>query len=546
MAITEFFDKKHRGRVAFFGVPPDDEALRVFKERAYLIDAEACSEAQLKDPQFLMATDSVIFFQNPDKPTQIDHQLQSHAKKLLNYDCRIYVRVAKSEKLKDKAREIVVNTLLRLGLPANGLSPNERQMMPLQSRERDGRILAPYVYVCDTGMGWLDIAQTIIDNPAGEQPGTSLQIVVTDTDGDGAMAENAVRELLQAAEIPEEEVRLLIQRAFHDCLEIRLRQLSGGLSGGMTFHGHYRRSDALLGSRPSLACFVKIGTRKQIEAEYASQLGVAVYLPFHLAPRLDLKRCGLGAGFGILVGDFVSEAEPLSDCARQGRAVSVIGNLFNKSLSPWIGASTVQSSTSLSVMLSDLLPKEVPAHRKKMIAEMGAKLTETEMRSIFTALKSGPVRVGLIHGDLHAKNVLVRGSDALLIDFEKSNGPRPLVYDAASLEAGLLVEGFLSDARGVNELHLSIAALYDLAVIIDWIEPCNPHDRSSWYYECVKQIRMYARQLECEPGQYASALALALFKKSCNPTPFKENAEFLRSLAYVLAEKILVALAKRN
>ena len=58
-----------------------------------------------------------------------------------------------------------------------------------------------------------------------------------------------------------------------------------------------------------------------------------------------------------------------------------------------------------------------------------------------------PVRVGVVHGDLHALNVLVRGGDAIVIDFEKLEIQLPLLLDLASLEAGLFVDGFIGDRR---------------------------------------------------------------------------------------------------
>jgi len=530
MSITEFSPSKHRLKVAFFGVAPDDEADRAFDERRYKV--VQCTDAQLRDPRFLLTTDSVVFFQNPDKPASIYHQLESHAKALLDYDCRIYVRVAKSEELQRTARVIVVNAIYELGLPGAGFTQDERSRIPHNVREREGVALAPYVYICDSAIKWSDLAQIVSENPAGESPNTKLEINVVSLDN-------------QTVKLDAWE-RLLIQRAFSNCSTINLRQMAGGRSGCRAFRGHFKLSLPLLRRNFPLACFVKIGTRKQIEAEYLSQSGAAIFLPFYLTPKLDLKRSGLGADHGILVADFVDEAESLSNCAREGRAISVIGNLFNKTLRAWSNASEVQSTFSLSQMLEDLFPQKVPEHRQEKIIEIGAQLDLVELRVLFMSLKSRTVRVGWVHRDLHALNVLVRGSDALLIDFEKFRDRQPLVYDAATLEAGLLVDGFERDPRSIGQVQSSIESLYNLSVIIDWIAPCPPHDESAWFFDCVKKIRMHAREMECESGQYATALALALLKKGCNVVDYGEKQEELRALAYLFSERILRALSARE
>jgi hypothetical protein len=72
----------------------------------------------------------------------------------------------------------------------------------------------------------------------------------------------------------------------------------------------------------------------------------------------------------------------------------------------------------------------------------------------------------------------------------------------------------------------------------------DPENPASWFYECVRQIRRYARQVECHPGQYATALARAFLKRSCkeSPTdaPFTINEEYRRGAAYVVAELVLL------
>jgi hypothetical protein len=136
---------------------------------------------------------------------------------------------------------------------------------------------------------------------------------------------------------------------------------------------------------------------------------------------------------------------------------------------------------------------------------------------------------------------LIRSTDAIVIDFEKFLRQKPMLYDSASLEGGLLVEGFVNDKRTPHDWLSSIEPLYEKGAILGWSDPCHPTDPSAWFYDCVRQIRVYARQLECQPGQYSAALALCLIKKACNLRSFDSKRETLRAAAYFLAEKILKA-----
>ena len=88
--------------------------------------------------------------------------------------------------------------------------------------------------------------------------------------------------------------------------------------------------------------------------------------PFHLGPGLRLDRCELGAKKGIIVSDYVSGAEKLLDCARDGRAEHVIASLFNTTLRTWHEAST-KENYPLKDYLKKRMPDKIPEHRQSLI-----------------------------------------------------------------------------------------------------------------------------------------------------------------------------------
>jgi hypothetical protein len=134
----------------------------------------------------------------------------------------------------------------------------------------------------------------------------------------------------------------------------------------------------------------------------------------------------------------------------------------------------------------------------------------------------------------------------------------PLLYDAASLEGGLFIDGFINDRRDGSELLASLDSLYTASAFTRGDHFCLPHEGSAWFTDSVRQIRMQAMQMELAPKQYGLVLAAVLLKKACNPNDFRDlerdgvlNAtpltrEAVRALAYVLAERILVALTAAN
>ena len=526
MAIREFAADKKRARVCFLGAMPDPDQLDYFKRRGY---EPVRLTAQALSPTELAVTDSVVLTQHRSNLKSVYGELARHAEQLLAFDCRIYVRVAAGVELQGRERTTVVNALRRLRLPGAGLRPKERDTLDRDIREREGTPLAPYVYICDSAWTWDTIAQAIADNPAGDPPNLSLL--------PEAFAAEGGRIKLDP------ESTLLLQRAFSDCDEVHLRRMQDGLSGVSVFRAYAKLTSGLEGRWPALY-FVKLGARSAIGREYFNYRAHALqYIPFNLAPRLSLERCGLGARQGIIVGDFVDQAEALRDAACAGRSMHALGTLFSRTLAAWRHDAKRDDTRSIGQALDEFLPETLRIPRERvalMLRHFSAKPNLPEMRRLLAQCGAKPVLVGTIHGDLNPSNVLVRLSDAILIDFEKLREGRPLVYDAASVEAGLLVDGFALDKkRQLKKWLRSIEPLYDSHELFEWHTPCHPKDGSSWFYDCVRQIRLQARPLELAPGQYAAALAVALIRKSCNEHIFKDRRDSLRAAAYVLGERVL-------
>ncbi len=524
MPIREFSSGGPRRRIVCVGDLPSDSEQAAFTDRGYQL--LPFSPTLLTEPAELAALDSVVFSQRAKAPTQVVRHLEQYVPRLLDNDCRVYVRVATSKVLQNHGRAIVVGALRRLRLPVGELTPQERASIPPQEREREGLPLAPFVYVCEPGYTWPRIAQLISTNPAGRSPNTGLRIDVVDSRG---------RQIVLG-----ETRELLLKRAFDNCEAVHLRQMQDGLSGVVVFRALAEHAGGLEGSGWPVLYFVKIGDRQKITDEYEKYQGHALlYIPFNLGPRLTLERCGLGAHEAIIVGDFVEQAEALKNCASGGRAAHALSNLFNRTLRAWHNAAEGQNSRTVFECLAERYPTEIPDEREPLIRAYGGTHSLQYLRSVLEQVKAKPVLIGTIHGDLNASNVLIRGGDAIVIDFEQLTEGMPLVYDAASVEAGLFVDGFAEDPREPLAILESIAPLYQSKQLFDWLKPCHPKDGSSWFYECVRLVRLQAQQFQLAPDQYATALAFAYIKKACNKHVFCDRRDELRALGYVFAERIV-------
>lgn len=503
--------------VAWFGCDPPTEGRQAFEDRGFKVSS--CSSAQLNDTDFLSGLSAVIFMQSAGKPAQVGQNLRHHAERLLNYDCQVILRPGSAELSDDPT--LLRNTLERLGLPQTGFGEKATDSAePLKPVEA----IPPSPHVAFFGyfVRWGVVANTVAENRPGAAPNFILNVSVDDV----------VRKLDGDAE-------LLVRRAFSDCLNVHLVAMEGGRSGVRVYRAYAELAGGFHAQWPQ-PHFVKIGERAKILKEYEMyEDDVDPYIPFHLGPHLIRERCCLGAKEGVIVGDYVEESENLRDCASQGRGATAIACLFDRTLLGW-HRRWREVPTPLSLGLNHRFPQiwRMQSNRYARARALGATRDLNELRALFRRCNSVPVLVAPIHGDLHASNVRVRATDAIVIDFY-AHTDFPLVYDAACLEASLLVDGFADDKRGIEEWLSSVASLYDHPVTGGRLPHPNPKDRSCWFHACVRQIRRYARQWECVEDQYAGALAVALLNKAVKDKSALEPEAPRRAAAYVLAERVL-------
>ncbi|WP_207004743.1 phosphotransferase [Trinickia mobilis] len=536
MPIHEFCAGPIRRRVAFVGdVPP--EALKAFGRRGF--DCFVLNSDPIGRALEASTADCVVLTQiaGETERFQVREQLEQLAD-LLNHDCRLYVRY--TEAIGDK--DIVLRALNSQQLPPSGFVETDGKFFYGDWFEGVNHpVFAPFVHVLPDKTAWDNLANLVVQNPAGKAPNQDLKIEIYDVN------HNAIH--------LESEAELLVRRAFWNCSSVRLNAKANGLSGVGAYDAFAHMSKNVVGGDWPYRFFVKLGSRVKVSREYHKYRTTALEnVPYHLGPRLRMDRCVLGRSQGLIVSDYVSGAEALRDCAREGRGVPAIGNLFNLTLLAWRRAA-LDAEVPLAEYLGNHFPKAIPPHRAALIEAYGGTHPPEYLRQVFESQISQPVLVGVVHGDLHATNVLVRSNDAVIIDLERIQLGMPLLYDAASLEGGLFIDGFIGDRRTGAALLASLVSMYSASAFYGDDHFCLPQDGSAWFVDSVRQIRMQARQMERSPRQYGLTLAAVLLKKACNPEDFRSSTEEMdvnpapltreavRALAYVLGEKILMALS---
>jgi hypothetical protein len=530
MTIDRLVNVNKRAGVAWLGAEPPEDARSAFVERGFRV--ASCTPAELTANAYVAGLAAVVFTQSEAEPVAIARELRQYARRLLDFDCRVIVRAAESAKL--DSRFIIARALNALPTAGLGVGAPGRGEPPL-----------PHARVYGPGARWPEIANFLLEHQPGPAPNLALRIAPPEV----------------IAGLPR-GCATLLRRAFWDCSEVHLQRMSDGRSGVGVYLAHPELAKGHQGrlAQWPLPYFLKIGDRDKVLAEYVNyEEHVDPYIPFHLGPHLIRQRCCLGGREGLLVGDFVEESESLIDCARSGRAAQAIACLFNRTLAGWYRGAQEDKLDSAQLGRSFLrrFPRSHEGLRARVARarELGATKTLDELRGLFQKCDSLPVLVGAIHGDLHAGNVRVRATDAILIDFF-AHQTGPLVYDAACLEASLLVDGFDTgerlapgemsrgaaaelDAR-VREWMESVATLYDHVPLQALPIHPNPKNPACWFHACVRQIRLFAKQMESGDRQYAAALAVALLTKATKDLRAPEPEASRRAAAYVLAERVLL------
>lgn len=511
MAILEV-EPLGRTNVGWAGPAPPAEAREAFGRCGFAVVDHPLTEFDLLHQGLLARLGAVVIVPQNENPSLFYKVATRCLRRLLDYDCRVFV-------VPDDIRSLplVYKVLEQIGVAASNLPNDVLKRFVWQKTSGGTDVLPPlpHVSIYPPGAKWSEIAGFLLRNRAGPVPNENLRI-----------------QRRHGTDIAHKPNRLLLKRAFADCTEVHLVPLTQGKSGLCVYRAH-----PLKGSAHLMPLFIKAGERRKILQEFRNyQRYVDSFLPFHLGPRLNYARCCLGATHGLLVGDLIDASESLELTARAGRSGPAIACLFDRTLHAWY-----RTAENRHISIADSLGKRlrfsVSTRRLEAAKALGAKLGFKDLQRLFMKCSSKPVKFARIHGDLHVNNVMVRGHEALVLDFYAHNDG-PMLLDVATMEASLLVEGFADHPEPLPRWLKSILPLYDSPKIDMLPRYGDPRDVTHWFHESVRQLRHHALRLGF-PDQYAAVLALALLVKA-SKDPGKLGAEDdRRAASYLFAERLL-------
>jgi hypothetical protein len=345
----------------------------------------------------------------------------------------------------------------------------------------------------------------------------------------------------------EEEV--LLRRAFYDCTRVCLEPLTEGKGSTNVLRVHAWIKGSEVGPRP-LPFFAKFSDPVKIRSERHNYQNYAeLYVPFNLRPNLNRKRCVRGHRSAALVGNFVEDAIPLRTALRHNTAGAAIFSLFERTLrgfriQPFVEGkkqSRLEYFVRSRTKADEILP-EISDRAELLGLKTSPKTLEDKIcvqaQGILTW--SGP-----IHGDLHHGNIMVRHSDAIIIDFASvSHGP--LTADPATLEASLVFGTDKEDK--LWDLEKWFSFVRDAYGSVPLVRPPKPEAEPgtySWLRQSVREIRHVLFGCDCVDKEAALILACYLMRfarlslETFIDPDTTELARWRHAYALVIAEQIV-------
>jgi hypothetical protein len=281
-----------------------------------------------------------------------------------------------------------------------------------------------------------------------------------------------------------------------------------------------------------------------------------------------MRRSMVLAERGVLVGQFAERAAPLAEAVCRNGAVTSIHELFSGILNRWWANSFHKGEATETTLAGsgighwcDPSGHPVPGQRTKRAKALQRRyrkavtlhpsvLTPRALRTKLRATR--PMRLGQIHGDLNARNVLVRDEMPLVIDFSHCMDG-PLLADPAWLEVTLVFNWDWSRSsprtasarragwhEAVSQLY--VRAWFDRAVPLHLGEPFG--DELHRVCNAVRLVRRHSAAVSTSGENYREVVCAALLRFACSDVePGKprqrEAAEERAVTAYALASSLL-------
>lgn len=363
------------------------------------------------------------------------------------------------------------------------------------------------------------------------------------------------------------EQLLLLRRSFYDCNKIHVERITGGKDSShlLKVHAWQRNSEV---KSSLLPFFVKISAPDKIRTELDNyRIYTDLYISFQCRPNCRIERCVFTSNNASLVGNFVEDAVPLVQSLQNQHSTGIIFSLFEKTLKgfrrqPYLVSAT-EPKGNLSSFVMDRVWVEKLADRTDVLLraqEMGLQMSVVDLNTKLFNECSNLCFTSPIHGDMHSGNIMVRGSDAIVIDFSAIKPTGPLTADPATLEVSLsfnLVDGYgqiIHDGSTLAEVKsffekwkVFINEVYEPSKLLKPLSFTDKvGDEFQWLRRAIRELRHIMLGCDCCKFEIEAIIACYLMRIarltppiSPNSSP-KEKLQFdLHVYALVTAERII-------
>jgi hypothetical protein len=279
---------------------------------------------------------------------------------------------------------------------------------------------------------WKETIEDVAENLARYGPGPKAEKVKIEIDGDLRL---------------ETEIELLLRRSFFGCDRIYLKSLTGGKASLGVYKVHAWMGKSLVGPCP-LPFFAKIAEHEIINRELNNYSEFTdLYINFRYRPNCRIERCTSTKNYSSLVGNFVDEAISLHTALQDSHYSGILFSIFERSLKDLRMQTSVSTVPILNgffknfvkdrIKIEDLLKKDDLLSTARSLGLKSDILTVYNRLMDYCTIDC---KLGPYHGDLNARNIMVKGNDAILIDFSAVRYHGPLTADPATLEISLCFE----------------------------------------------------------------------------------------------------------
>lgn len=357
----------------------------------------------------------------------------------------------------------------------------------------------------------------------------------------------------------EHEHEILLKRALWGFNEVHLSTLDEGKSDALVLEARAQRNvglEAGLAGLPiALPYLIKFERADYSKNEkQAFDTFVEGQIPFNQRPGFHHNRCHIGEKFGVIVGDFFDGAVSLSKVQPRAAMRPIIASLFDNGMRSWralaeranvCSPGPIEAHLPNGIRASDI-SEAVIAQAKEL---GGSAVPQDLQKRLNTVSANEQFHLGIVHGDLHAGNVMVHLGEAVLIDFAYSKDRKAMSADLASLEVGLAFTTAAAEldidcaekrTAALVQWRAAVEELFTLKSIKAVSYQDNRTGAFAWLWDVCRQLHTYRQQIGDTERAYALILCAYLLRRARLTSNARSTVELqLAANALFIAERLL-------